>query len=112
MYELWKKTMTTKISSLSFSLGLLLSTRYDQDKALVKQLIADTEHQFNLVRSPTFIASEPYRYTVPHLTNLEVLIIESPLLWHNIMPSPQLFLKADTGRFFTQRDNVPVILNM
>lgn len=59
---IWKKKVATKISSLGFFPGLLLSMGYDQVKALIKQHVVDI--QFNLLtNSPIFIVSEPNSYS-------------------------------------------------
>lgn len=58
-----KKTVTTKILSLGLPQSLLLRMGIEQAKVIIKQHIADTKHQLDLSRSPTFIASESHRYS-------------------------------------------------
>lgn len=98
----WKQTMTTKISSLDFSPGFLFSMQYNQGKALIKQHVADTNHQLDLARSLTFIACESNRYSVSpmtYLTNLEVPKHWKAFILAQCHVLPQLSLKVDTGRF-------------
>ncbi|XP_070790978.1 olfactory receptor 9G4-like [Pituophis catenifer annectens] len=67
-----KKAIATKASSLDFSTSLLLSTSYDQAKALIKQHIVGTEPQLDLARNPPFIDDE--------------MAICNPLLYVTAMP--------------------------
>lgn len=80
-----------------YSASFLLSMGYVQGKALIKPCVADGV-PLDLTRSSTFIASETNKYYASPKTHVTKLKLPN-YYWHDIRSSPQLPLKADTGRF-------------